>query len=99
MPRGSVGCLVIRHMCLCCGIWLAGKACSPVREGSHRLGDLFSSKTTCTTRSETMRGKNQHVMTHEGKWAVQGEGNRRVTSIHETQAAATDRAREIARRQ
>ena len=44
-----------------------------------------------------MTGKNQHVMPHEGKWAVQGEGNRRVTSIHNTQAAATDRAREIGR--
>ena len=44
-------------------------------------------------------GKNQHVIPHEGKWAVMGEGNRRATSIHETQAEATERAREIARRE
>ena len=46
-----------------------------------------------------MTGKNQHVVPHEGKWAVKGEGNQRATSIHDTQAAATERARDIARRQ
>ena len=46
-----------------------------------------------------MPGKNQHVVPHEGKWVVKGEGNQRATSIHDTQAAVTERAREIARRQ
>ena len=44
-------------------------------------------------------GKNQHVVPHEGKWAVRGEGNERVTEVFETQREATDRAREIARNQ
>lgn len=44
-------------------------------------------------------GRNQHVIPQEGKWAVKGEGNQRATSIHDTQAEATERAREIARRQ
>jgi len=43
-------------------------------------------------------GKNQHVIPHEGKWAVKGEGNQRATSVHKTQAEAIERAREIARR-
>jgi uncharacterized protein YdaT len=40
--------------------------------------------------------KNQHVVPHEGKWAVKGEGNTRVTSIHDTQSEAIDAAKEIA---
>lgn len=40
--------------------------------------------------------KNQHVVPHEGGWAVRGEGNSRVTSIHRTQAEAQAAAREIA---
>lgn len=44
-------------------------------------------------------GKNQHVVPHDGGWAVRGAGNTRATSIHDTQAAAIDAAREIARNQ
>jgi hypothetical protein len=42
---------------------------------------------------------NQHVVTHDGAWAVRGEGNARVTSTHRTQQAATNTARRIARHQ
>ncbi|NLR73476.1 DUF2188 domain-containing protein [Novosphingobium sp. ERN07] len=44
-------------------------------------------------------GKNQHVVPHEGGWAVRGAGNERATSVHETQAAAIEAARGIARNQ
>ena len=40
--------------------------------------------------------KNQHVVPHDGDWAVRGEGNQRVTSVHDTQSEAIDAAREIA---
>lgn len=43
--------------------------------------------------------KNQHVVPHGDGWAVRGEGNDRATSVHDTQAAAIERAREIARNQ
>ncbi|HOC43226.1 MAG TPA: DUF2188 domain-containing protein [Thermoanaerobaculales bacterium] len=43
-----------------------------------------------------MGRKNQHVVPHDEGWAVRGEGNRRVTSTHSTQAEAIDAAREIA---
>ena len=46
-----------------------------------------------------MTGKNQHVVPHESKWAVKGEGSKRATSVHDTQAETTERARDIARRQ
>ena len=46
-----------------------------------------------------MAGKNQHVLPHEGKWAVKGEGSKRASSIHDTQAEAAARARDLARRQ
>lgn len=41
-------------------------------------------------------GKNQHVVTHEGGWAVRGEGNQRATSMHRTQKEARQAARDIA---
>ena len=41
--------------------------------------------------------KNQHVIPYEGEWAVIGEGNARVTSIHRTQAEAIEAGRRIAR--
>lgn len=46
-----------------------------------------------------MSGKNQHVVPHEDGWAVRGEGNSRVTSVHDTQAEAIERGREIAQNQ
>ena len=44
-------------------------------------------------------GKNQHVVPVDGRWGIRGEGNSRLTSIFDTQAAAIARAREIARNQ
>jgi len=41
-------------------------------------------------------GKNQHVVPHNGAWAVLGAGNSRVTSLHDTQAEAQAATREIA---
>lgn len=45
------------------------------------------------------RKGNQHVVTHPEGWAVRGEGNSRVTSIHDTQREAIEAGREIARNQ
>ncbi len=42
-------------------------------------------------------GKNQWVVPRDGKWAVRGEGNSRVTSIHKKQETATRVARGIAK--
>jgi hypothetical protein len=46
-----------------------------------------------------MAGKNQHVVPHPDGWAVRGAGNDRATSVHDTQAEAIERARDIARNQ
>ena len=45
--------------------------------------------------------KNQHVVPRNGgeQWAVQGEGNSRASSLHNTQREAIAAAREIARNQ
>lgn len=43
-----------------------------------------------------MSKKNQHVVTHQDRWAVKGEGNQRATSVHNTQQEAIDAARQIA---
>jgi len=42
-------------------------------------------------------GKNQWVVPHDGKWAVRGEGNSRVTSTHRKQETAQNVARSIAK--
>ena len=44
-------------------------------------------------------GKSQHVVPHDGDWAIRGEGNERITSVHDTQREAIAAAREIARNQ
>jgi hypothetical protein len=41
--------------------------------------------------------KNQHVVPHDGLWAIRGEGNSRVTKITQTQQEAIIIAREIAK--
>lgn len=46
-----------------------------------------------------MSKRNQHVVPAEGAWAVRGEGSRRASSVHETQAEAIAAARAIARNQ
>jgi hypothetical protein len=46
-----------------------------------------------------MAGKNQHVVPRGGAWAVKGAGNKRATSIHDTQKQATEAARRIAQNQ
>ncbi len=42
--------------------------------------------------------KNQHVVPHNGQWAVRGEGNKNVTITTRTQQEAIDIARGIARK-
>lgn len=46
-----------------------------------------------------MAKKNQHVVPRGDDWAVKGAGNKRATSIHDTQKEATDAARRIAKNQ
>lgn len=46
-----------------------------------------------------MAKKNQHVVPHDDGWAVRGEGNQRVTSVHDTQQEAIRAGRDIARNQ
>jgi hypothetical protein len=43
-----------------------------------------------------MAKQNQHVVPHNGEWAVRGEGNSRITSVHDTQTDAIEAARDIA---
>lgn len=42
-------------------------------------------------------GKNQHIVPHNGKWAVRGAGNKRVTVVTNTQKEAINIGRDIAR--
>ena len=42
-------------------------------------------------------GKNQHVVKRTTGWAVKGEGNKKASSLHETQAEAIKAATKIAK--
>jgi hypothetical protein len=44
-------------------------------------------------------GKNQHVVQTDGGWGVRGEGNSKLTSVHDTQAEAAKVATNIAQNQ
>jgi hypothetical protein len=44
-----------------------------------------------------MTAKNQHVVPHDGGWAVRGEGSRRATQVFTSKQEAIDRAIELAR--
>jgi len=44
-------------------------------------------------------GKNQYVVRSGSSWGVRGEGNSRLTSVHDTQREAIAAAREIAQHQ
>lgn len=46
-----------------------------------------------------MAGKSQHVVPHNGGWAVKGAGNSRATSVQPTEAKAIEAARAIAKHQ
>jgi len=46
-----------------------------------------------------MPKRNQHVVPHDGGWAVKPEGGSRASSIYSTQQDAIDRGRELARSQ
>jgi hypothetical protein len=41
------------------------------------------------------KGKNQHVVPHNGEWAIKGAGNGKATKVVETQKEAIKIAREI----
>lgn len=41
-------------------------------------------------------GKNQYVVTNNGKWGVRGEGNSRLTGVYDKQSDAIKAARQIA---
>ncbi|MEX2376328.1 MAG: DUF2188 domain-containing protein [Dehalococcoidia bacterium] len=46
-----------------------------------------------------MSRRNQHVVPHDDGWAVRGAGSQRASSVHDTQHAAIEAARQVARNQ
>ena len=44
-------------------------------------------------------GKNQHVVKKPAGWAVKGEGNKKASSVHDTQGQAIKAATKIAKKQ
>jgi len=48
---------------------------------------------------EESMGKNQHVVGHEGAWAVKAEGAPGPTAVFKTQSEAWEKAKSIARKE
>lgn len=46
-----------------------------------------------------MTKRDQHVVPHDGRWAVKGAGSARATVVVDSQKEAIDRARQIATNQ
>lgn len=46
---------------------------------------------------KSQKNSSQHVVPQDGGWAVRGAGNDRATSVHGTQAAAIEAAKELAK--
>lgn len=46
-----------------------------------------------------MSKQNPHVVPHSDGWAIKKEGNSRASGVYDTQQEASQRAREIARRE
>ncbi len=44
-------------------------------------------------------GKNQHVIAHDGGWAVMAEGAEEPTALFKTQGEAWEKAKSIARKE
>lgn len=49
-------------------------------------------------KSLSLPKESPHVVPYKDDWAVRGENNSRVTSVHDTQSDAIDAARDIAER-
>jgi uncharacterized protein YdaT len=60
---------------------------------------LLSGNHAVTRVIQMSAKRNQHVVPHEGTWAVRGEGAKRVTETFDRKADAEHRAREIAQNQ
>ena len=46
-----------------------------------------------------MAKRNQHVVPHDGRWAVKPEGGVKPSTVHDTQQQAIERGTEIAKNQ
>lgn len=46
-----------------------------------------------------MTKRNQHVVPHEGKWAVKGAGAKKATKVFDRQSDAIAAARDVAKNQ
>lgn len=62
------------------------------------VGTRRSADSNKFERSATV-SKNQHIVPAGDRWGVRGEGNERLTSVHDTQRQAIEAGREIARNQ
>ena len=60
---------------------------------------MLGSSPALSVGGSSQMGKSQHVVPHQGQWGVRGEGNERLTSLHDTQAEAIHAARTIAQNQ
>lgn len=62
------------------------------------LSDLVEVFLKSSRQSKRGRTWHQHVVPHENGWAVRREGNKRITSVHQRQDTAINKAKRLARK-
>lgn len=58
-----------------------------------------TNKSTSSSNTHTAKEGKQHVVPHEGKWAVKKEHSSHISKIFDSRQEAIDRAKEIAKNQ
>lgn len=71
---------------------------SESRSWIHILSELVELFFKSSRQSKRGRSWHQHVVPHEGVWAVRREGNMRITSKHRLQETAIRKAKRLARK-
>jgi hypothetical protein len=56
---------------------------------------MSSIKQASSKHKKTLKNNSHHVLPQNGKWVVRSTGNKRATSVHDTQAAANQRSEVI----
>ncbi|MDE3743247.1 DUF2188 domain-containing protein [Maribacter polysaccharolyticus] len=62
------------------------------------LSELVEVFLKSSRQSKRGRTWHQHVVPHENGWAVRREGNKRITSVHQRQDTAINKAKRLARK-
>ena len=68
-------------------------------EGRAISISISQAKDWASSHSLVSGGEDQHVVPHDGKWAIKKENSERASYVFDTKSKALERAREVAKNQ